>query len=172
MPQALQSIQGVDRWSSDPSVLKLRDERGRVFFRFVEAGPTALRAKWRRSELVMLARDPNVFQKQPRPEVAITPGPNVATSSRGFVGVWRVNGPRGRSCVLRLTIDPDSAATRAKTSGCWDALERVYGWSITNGTLNLSTESGALVARFSYVRGHLWRGKMQGNRRELTITQE
>jgi hypothetical protein len=169
---ALASLRNVDRWNAERGGIYLRDRRGRVFFRFFEAGPTALRAKWRRTDFVMLARDANAFSGR-KPPLA-QPGsaePETGGSFAGFAGVWRAQG-RGVDCVIRLTVDPDSAQTLARPEGCGGALQAVQGWRIAGGVLTLTGPSGGAAARFSPVRGGAWRGVATGSRRAILLSRQ
>lgn len=169
----LQSLRGVSRWSAEKDGIYLRDARGRVFFRFSEAGPTALRARWRRNDLVMMARDLKAFAIAAPPGAPSSPGQapamsvahaNVAQSSSGsVVGVWRLRMPGRRPCVVRLTIDADSAETRTRVEGCSGAFASVDGWSVRRGALVLE-RGGVPVARFVEGRGVVWRGQYEGRR--------
>lgn len=159
---AMTSLRGVDRWSQSDDGLFLRDKRGRVYFRFFEAGPTALRARWRRNDFIMLARDLRAFVPQPAP----TPPAAAVTQTPGLAGLWRVRGPGRQNCQIRLSIDPDTAATRAEAQGCKGVLARADGWSFRRGALVIERR-GEPVARFVEGRGAVWRG-----RRGLTMVKQ
>jgi hypothetical protein len=166
---ALTSLRGVDRWSQSDGGIFLRDRRGRVFFRFFEAGPTALRAKWRRNDFLMMARDLRAFASSapaaPVPPLAATTPP-VAALPTGHVGPWRVRGPGRQSCVIRLTIDADTAETRARPDGCRGRLAAADGWSIRRGALVLERD-GTPIARFVEGRGVTWFGRFEGGRADV-----
>jgi hypothetical protein len=165
----MQSLRGVDRWSQSEGAIFLRDRRGRVYFRFVEAGPTALRARWRRRDFVMMARDLRAFAADPRPAAQATEPP--AAASPGLAGVWRVRGPGRQSCTIQLSIDAASAATRAAPQGCQGRLAQADGWSFRRGALVLE-RGGAPLARFVEGRGVTWFGRFEGGRQNLRMVKQ
>lgn len=164
----MESLRGVDRWSQSERTIFLRDRRGRVYFRFVEAGPTALRARWRRRDFVMMARDLRAFAADPKPaaQAATIPAP-----SSGLAGVWRVRGPGRQSCTIQLSVDAVSAATRATPQGCQGPLAQADGWSFRRGALVLERD-GAPLARFVEGRGITWYGRFEGGRRGLRMIKQ
>jgi hypothetical protein len=168
---ALDSLRGVDRWSQSENGIFLRDRRGRVYFRFFEAGPTALRARWRRNDFVMMARDLRAFAAPaPAPSTAAT-AETPAPVAPGLAGVWRVRGPGRQSCTIRLSVDPASAATRAVPQGCQGSLALVDGWSFRRGGLVLE-RNGKPLARFIEGRGVTWTGRFEGGRRNLRMVKQ
>jgi hypothetical protein len=169
---AMASMQRVDRWSQDGDGIFLRDRRGRVFFRFGEAGPTALRAKWRRSDFIMMARDLRAFAVQTPVAAQAPETPPAASPVRpGLTGTWRLRGPGRQSCFVRLSVDPASAATIAQPDGCQGTLAKVNGWSFRRGALVLE-RGGAPLARFVEGRGVTWFGRFEGGPRTLRMVKQ
>ena len=165
---AMESMRGVARWSQTSNGIFLRDRRGRVLFRFFDAGPTALRAKWRRSDFIMLARDLRAFAAPPAQNVR---PPDTVSNDPGLVGTWRLRGPGRQSCRIRLRIDADTAATRATTEGCAGPLADTDGWSVRRGALVLE-RGGTPVARFVEGRGVTWFGRLEGGRSGLRMVKQ
>jgi hypothetical protein len=169
----LASLQGVDRWSAERGGIFLRDRRGRVFFRFFAAGPTALRAQWRRRDMIMMARDPRAFQGKPAGSAA-SPAPDVSadvprqTTLRDAVGAWQLTTGGTRACTLRLAIDPDTATGRARTQGCRGGLALIDSWSLDEGILTLSGD-GRTYVRLS-PKGGDWQGRSRGSRAVIELS--
>jgi hypothetical protein len=172
---AMTSLRGVDRWSQSPGGILLRDRRGRVLFRFVEAGPTALRARWRRNDFVMMARDLRAFAGAPpqgAPSTIATRGEaDKASAPSGHVGTWRIRGAGRRACLVRLTVDPETAATRARPEGCQGPIATADGWSVRRGALVLE-RGGVPLARFAEGRGVTWYGRFEGGRGGLRMVKQ
>lgn len=167
---AMTSLQGVDRWSQNGDGIFFRDRRGRVYFRFLEAGPTALRARWRRNDFIMMARDLRAFAAEPKTAEPIAALAQ-AQASPGLAGVWRVRGPGRQSCEIRLSVDPSTGATRAAPQGCQGMLAKADGWSVRRGALVLE-RGGVPLARFVEGRGVAWVGRFEGGRRTLRMVKQ
>jgi hypothetical protein len=165
---AMESLRGVDRWSQTSGGIFLRDRRGRVMFRFFEAGPTALRAQWRRSDFIMLARDLRAFAAPPVPSEVKA---EAAGANPGMAGTWRLRGPGRQSCRIHLRVDAETAATRAAPEGCSGALAQADGWSVRRGALVLE-RNGAPLARFVEGRGVTWFGRFEGGRGGLRMVKQ
>jgi hypothetical protein len=166
----------VDRWNLKAGTLLFRNERRKAFFAFKPAGPAALVSRGRKSELALLARDPSVFQIPVSAGAASVPtktdARKIDNSLKGFTGSWRV--AAGRRVVCRLGFSAAGTGGSYNVTGaraCGPGLAHIRAWRIHGDRITLLSSTGAAVARFDYVRGTVWRGRIQGARGLVTLIQ-